>query len=205
MADALTLSPERLRATWLGEVEPRTAEAPRHTPEGWWLGAEGPFDAVVIAAGYASAALTGLRLIPIRGQVTTAAIPPGAPPTSWGGYLIPTDAGLLFGATHNRADDDPAIRAEDQATNLAGLARAMPELAARLATEPLGATAGIRAAAGDHQPHAGALGDGLFALTGLGGRGFALAPLLAEHVAALLAGTASPLEAAAARIIDPLR
>lgn len=205
MADALTLSPERLRAAWLGDVEPCAAEAPRRTPEGWWLGAEGPFDTVVIAAGYASAALTGLRLTPIRGQITTAAIPPDAPPTSWGGYLIPTDEGLLFGATHNRASDDPAIRAEDQATNLAGLARAMPELAARLATEPLGAAAGIRAAAGDHQPHAGALGEGLFTLTGLGGRGFTLAPLLAEHVAVLLAGTASPLEAASARIVDPLR
>ncbi len=205
MADALTLSPERLRAAWLDEVEPCAVEAPRHTPEGCWLGAHGPFDAVVIAAGYASAALADLRLTPIRGQVTTAAIPPGAPPTSWGGYLIPTDEGLLFGATHNRGDDDPSIRAEDQSANLAGLARAMPALAGRLATEPLGAAAGIRAAAGDHQPYAGGLGSGLFTLTGLGGRGFTLAPLLAEHVSARLAGAPSPLEAASARIVDPLR
>lgn len=205
VADALVVSPERLRAQWLGSVEPLAVAAPRRTPEGWWLGAQGPFDAVVIAAGYPSSALADLRLQPIRGQVTTAAIPPGAPPTSWGGYLIPTDTGLLFGATHGRNDADDSLRAEDQAANLQGLAARMPELAARLAALPLGANAGVRAAAGDHQPLAGALGDNLHALTALGGRGFALAPLLAEHIAALIAGVPSPLAAESARLVAPGR
>lgn len=205
MADALVVSPQRLRARWLGDVSTLEAGPPRKTPDGWWLGTEGPFDAVILAAGHASATLGSLKLRPVRGQVSTAEIPPDGPPTSWGGYLIPTDSGLLFGATHDRGDADPAVRPQDQLENLAGLARVMPALAERLRSEPLGAAAGVRATAGDHQPVAGALEDGLFALTGLGGRGFALAPLLAEHVAALVAGVASPLPLEAARLMDPLR
>jgi tRNA 5-methylaminomethyl-2-thiouridine biosynthesis bifunctional protein len=206
MADALVVSPRRLRARWLGAAEPLALEEPpRHGAEGWWLGPEGPFDAVVVAAGYASAMLAGLPLRPIRGQVTTAALAPGVPPTSWGGYLIPTDDGLLFGATHGRGDDDSAPRAEDEARNLETLASRLPDLAARLAHCPLGNIAGVRAAAGDHQPIAGSLANGLYTLTALGGRGFTLAPLLAEHVAALAAGVPSPLSGLCAPIVDPLR
>ena len=108
-------------------------------------------------------------------------------------------------ALAHTADADPAVRAADQQRNLEGLARRMPDLAAQLAGVELGAVAGVRAAAGDHQPVAGALGGGLFVLGGFGGRGFALAPLLAEHVAALLAGVPSPLSAAMARLVDPGR
>ena len=205
MADALVVSPERLRAIWASRTQPRAIEALHHGTDGWQLGSEAPFDIVVTAAGHGSAALAGLKLRPIRGQVSTAAIAPGHPPTSWGGYLIPTDDGLLFGATHQRGDADPTTRAEDQDSNLQGLARLDPALAARLRTEALGAVAGVRTAAGDHQPIAGALENGLFALTALGGRGFALAPLLAEHVAALALGVPSPLSAQAARLVDPRR
>lgn len=210
MRDALVVSPERLRKAWLGEIRPLAVDKPRRASDGWWLGGEGPFEAVVVAAGIASAHLAALRLRPIRGQVSTADIPLDTPPTSWGGYVIPTDTGLLFGATHGRGDADGAVRAEDQTANLLGLAARMPAVAARLADLPLGASAGVRAAAGDNQPIAGALGagacgDGLFTLTALGGRGFALAPLLAEHVAALVVGVASPLSADSQRLVDPQR
>jgi tRNA 5-methylaminomethyl-2-thiouridine biosynthesis bifunctional protein len=205
LGDALVVVPDRLRACWLGDVKSARVDAPVQGPDGWRIGGEGPFDAVVIAAGFATAALAGLPLRPIRGQVTTAAMPLDRPPTSWGGYVVPTESGLLFGATHDRGDADPAVRAADQQRNLEGLARRMPDLAAQLAGVELGAVAGVRAAAGDHQPVAGALGGGLFVLGGFGGRGFALAPLLAEHVAALLAGVPSPLSAAMARLVDPGR
>jgi tRNA 5-methylaminomethyl-2-thiouridine biosynthesis bifunctional protein len=46
---------------------------------------------------------------------------------------------------------------------------------------------------------------GLFILTGLGSRGFTLAPLLADHVAALALGRPSPLPAAIAALLDPGR
>ena len=42
-------------------------------------------------------------------------------------------------------------------------------------------------------------------LTGLGSRAFSFAPLLAEHVAALVLDRPSPLPAAVARQVDPAR
>jgi tRNA 5-methylaminomethyl-2-thiouridine biosynthesis bifunctional protein len=42
-------------------------------------------------------------------------------------------------------------------------------------------------------------------LAGFGARGFALAPLLAEHVVALAAGAPSPLAAPLAAVADPAR
>jgi len=46
---------------------------------------------------------------------------------------------------------------------------------------------------------------GLYILAGLGGRGFALAPLLAEHVAARATGAPSPLPLPLAGKVDPAR
>jgi tRNA 5-methylaminomethyl-2-thiouridine biosynthesis bifunctional protein len=55
-------------------------------------------------------------------------------------------------------------------------------------------------------PLAGALGEsGLYVLGGLGSRGFTTAPLLGEHVAAVLCGAPSPLPADQQRIVDPGR
>lgn len=54
-------------------------------------------------------------------------------------------------------------------------------------------------------PSRGAAGPGGFILSGLGSRGFAHAPLLAEHVASLALGQAVPLEAAGAEALDPAR
>ncbi|MDQ7813764.1 FAD-dependent oxidoreductase, partial [Brevundimonas sp.] len=65
--------------------------------------------------------------------------------------------------------------------------------------------AAIRATTPDRLPLAGALVPGLFALTGLGSRGFCVAPLLAEHIAALATGAPSPLPAALAARVDPKR
>ncbi|WP_199555984.1 tRNA (5-methylaminomethyl-2-thiouridine)(34)-methyltransferase MnmD [Sandaracinobacteroides hominis] len=194
MAEALVVSPDRLRAAWLPAVEERRVEA---LPEG--------FDILVVAAGIESAALAGVHLRAVRGQASFADLPMEAPPTSWGGYLIPTDTGLLFGATHDRGDTGWEVRDADNARNLEGLARRFPRLAARLAETPLSAAAGVRAATGDHQPLAGEVRAGLFVLTGLGGRGFTLAPLLAEHVAAQALSLPSPLSLPMQRLVSPAR
>jgi tRNA 5-methylaminomethyl-2-thiouridine biosynthesis bifunctional protein len=65
----------------------------------------------------------------------------------------------------------------------------------------------VRATTPDRLPLAGAMPgvDGLFVLGGMGSRGFCVAPLLAEHVAALATGTPSPLPADLAARISPLR
>jgi tRNA 5-methylaminomethyl-2-thiouridine biosynthesis bifunctional protein len=52
---------------------------------------------------------------------------------------------------------------------------------------------------------AGALAPGLWVLGGFGSRGFTLAPLLAEHVAAGVLGAPSPLPAPLALIVDAAR
>jgi tRNA 5-methylaminomethyl-2-thiouridine biosynthesis bifunctional protein len=71
--------------------------------------------------------------------------------------------------------------------------------------EDLSGRAGIRAATADRMPLAGALGEGLYVLGGLGSRGFVTAPLLGEHIAAQVCGAPSPLPAEASRIVHPLR
>jgi tRNA 5-methylaminomethyl-2-thiouridine biosynthesis bifunctional protein len=209
MRDALVVAPDRLREAWLGDVEQLAVSGLVRDLEGWWLQGDGrrqgPFDAVCVAAGFGSAGLAGVPLRPVRGQVAVSGVRLEGPPTSWGGYVIPCRDGLLFGATHGRGDSGDDVRAAETLQNVDGLAKVMPELAAEVAAGPLTAVAGVRAAAGDHQPVAGAVGGGLFVLGGLGGRGFTLAPLLAEHVAALVVGAPSILPAAMARLVDPAR
>jgi len=125
----------------------------------------------------------------------------------WGGYAAPLPgSGTLFGATHDRDDVGCDVRESDHGRNLALLAKARPGLAARIAAAgALQGWAGVRAATPDHLPVAGALQPGLMILGGLGGRGFTLAPLLAEHVAALALGAPSPLPRRLAAAVDPAR
>ncbi len=124
---------------------------------------------------------------------------------AWGGYVIPTRAGLLFGATHDRGQAAVDSRPGDDARNLEVLARMRPALAAALDGRTLSARAGVRASTPDRAPLAGEAAAGLFVLGGLGGRGFCLAPLLAEHIAARALGAPSPLPLHLAAHVDPKR
>ena len=123
---------------------------------------------------------------------------------AWGGYLIPTRTGVLFGATHQRGDDDVKPRAEDDAANLTSLAESRPGFAGTL-SGAMSHRAAVRVSTPDHWPMCGEIGLGMLALTGLGGRGFTLAPLLAESLAASLAGSPDPLERRLKRRLDPGR
>ncbi|HEX7946638.1 MAG TPA: FAD-dependent oxidoreductase, partial [Phenylobacterium sp.] len=98
------------------------------------------------------------------------------------------------------------LRPADHRRNLDLVAQALPRLAERLATAPLDGRASVRAVTPDRLPLAGPLGEpGLFILTGFGSRGFSLAPLLAEHVAALALGAPSPISRPAAELVAPDR
>ncbi len=84
----------------------------------------------------------------------------------------------------------------------------MGDLASRLRAAAGEDWSAVRATTRDYLPLAGSAGDampGLMVLTGLGSRGFCLAPLLAEHIAALAVGAPSPLPAALADLVDPGR
>jgi tRNA 5-methylaminomethyl-2-thiouridine biosynthesis bifunctional protein len=214
IARALTIEPEQVLAAWRGRSTSALVAGLAHHGGVWrLLDADGALIAqaeiVCLAAGLASAALTpGLRLRAVRGQVSFAAgISPPAT-ALFGGYLTPTRDGVMFGATHDRDDEGREPRPQDHRRNLAALAAVLPELAERLAGQPLEAHVGVRAATTDYLPIAGpapGAAGGLYVLTGLGSRGFTLAPLLAEHVAALALGVPSPLPSPIVALVDPSR
>ena len=96
---------------------------------------------------------------------------------------------------------------EASARNLATLAAALPALAARAeAAGPTQTRVAVRATTPDRLPVAGPLAaSGLYALTGLGSRGFCVAPLLGEHLAARILSQPSPLPRTAQRRLSPTR
>ena len=208
---AQVVDPARILAAWTGPVVQAEVATLRRDDSVWILLDAGGreilnAEVVILAAALASRDLApDLPLRPVRGQASWVRSPLAAPAAAWGGYVVPTADGLLFGATHDRDDAGADLRAADHARNLATLATALPGLAARIADAPLEGRASVRAVTPDRLPLAGGLGDGLFALTGFGSRGFSLAPLLAEHVAAQALGAPSPIGAAAAELVDPGR
>jgi tRNA 5-methylaminomethyl-2-thiouridine biosynthesis bifunctional protein len=218
---ALVLDPGPVLAAWSGRLRHVRVERIAAGDGGWNLydaaGARlAEVEAVILAAGLDAARLApGLDLRPVRGQASWVDLADldadGPPPASaWGGYAIPTRTGLLFGATHDRDDTGVELRTGDHARNLQTLAARLPVLAARLAAQladrPLDGRAALRATTADRLPLAGeGAAAGLYLLTGLGSRGFSLAPLLADHVAALALGAPSPLPQAQAALVDPGR
>jgi tRNA 5-methylaminomethyl-2-thiouridine biosynthesis bifunctional protein len=167
-----------------------------------------PAEITVVAAGARSAdfGLEGL-LYPVRGQSSLYPGLAGPTPEVFGAYLAGSPRGLVAGATHDRHDTDPEERAADHERVRRLVAARQPEIAMAMAgVKPL-AHVGLRAATGDYLPLAGPIHErpGWFALTGLGSRGFTLAPLLAEHVAALTLDLPSPLPADVAALVDPAR
>jgi tRNA 5-methylaminomethyl-2-thiouridine biosynthesis bifunctional protein len=215
MRDAMAVRPAAVLEAWLAPADRTAATVARIEPfDGRWrvLDVRGGLileaDAVVLAAGWETAALApDLPLTPVRGQADwVEGVQAG--PVAWGGYAAPTETGLLFGATHDRGETGGGPSDEAGARNLATVAARLPRLAARIAAAGPGrARTAVRATTPDRLPVAGAVAgaDGLFVLGGLGSRGFCAAPLLAEHVAALAAGAPSPLPTDLAGRVDPSR
>lgn len=213
MSEAVVLEPAALLAVWTGPVtlETVTAIEPRDGRQAL-LDETGDLiclaDIVCIAAGHASAAFApDLTLQPVRGQASWTAGPAPALGVSGKGYVIPTRDGVLFGATFDRDNADETPLDADDARNLALLAETLPDLAAKVAGRRLSSRAGIRAATRDRLPLAGAVPgrEGLFILSGLGSRGLCTAPLLAEHLVALILDAPSPLPADVAAEVNPAR
>lgn len=213
MAGALTVRPWAILEPWLKGAELVPARVERLASTGWaWsiltgTGEMHEVDAVVVAAGWGVAALLeDLSLAAVRGQADW--IAGNRPPAeAWGGYVAPTADGFLFGATHDRGDTATDVRASDTQRNLATLAGRLPELADTARKTTVRSRAAVRATTRDRLPLAGAVPGrpGLFVLGGLGSRGFCLAPLLGEYVAASVLGRPSPLPSAIARRVDPGR
>lgn len=217
MAQALVVEPARVLKAWRGPATPARVARLAHEDGVWRLFdpedrllAEA--DAVVLAGGAGQARLwPSAPIRPVRGQATWTDRPAPAP-AAFGGYAIPTRDGVLIGATHDRDVIETDAREADDRRNLQALAKGLPDLAARLTDAPLRGRAAVRATTADHLPLAGAVPDapggaigGLFVLGGLGGRGFCLAPLLAEHLTARLLTLPSPLPRGLSALVEPAR
>jgi tRNA 5-methylaminomethyl-2-thiouridine biosynthesis bifunctional protein len=215
MAPAFVVSPGRVLSAWLDPGTTRVGAAARlESHDGGWrvLDAAGTVlaeaEAVVLCAGAGNAALApDLALSPVRGQAEWIESADSPRPVAWGGYVAPTGDGFLFGATHDRGDVGTDVREGDTDRNLAALTARLPYLARTVERHAVRSRAAIRATTRDRLPVAGELPDrpGLFVVGGLGSRGFCLAPLLGEHVAALIADLPSPLPAGIAARIAPSR
>ncbi|MES2340110.1 MAG: tRNA (5-methylaminomethyl-2-thiouridine)(34)-methyltransferase MnmD [Pseudomonadota bacterium] len=212
LTGALVVEPAAILAAWCGEVV-RARVAVLSRGDGVWIltDAQGrtlaEAETVILATGH-QALWPHPELRPVRGQASWTQDGETIHAAAWGGYVLPTRDGLLFGATHDRDEVTAEVRTADHDRNRATLAAALPELAARIAQAPLAGRAAVRATTADRLPLAGAAPGaepGLFLLGGFGSRGFCAAPLLAEHVVALALGAPSPLPADLAELVDPSR
>lgn len=217
MAGALTVRPQRVLEAWLdgAAIISGTVARIEEADKGLrLLAADGSVvaeaDAVVLTAGWGTAALAeALSLRPVRGQADWIELEQAPTAAAWGGYVAPTGDGFLFGATHDRDDLDTDVRAGDTERNRTVLAGRLPELASRIDGAQTHARAAVRATTADRLPVCGALADmsfgGVYVLGGLGSRGFCVAPLLGEHLAAEIAGVPSPLPTTSSDRLKPGR
>jgi tRNA 5-methylaminomethyl-2-thiouridine biosynthesis bifunctional protein len=200
--EGLAIRPRAVTEAWLAGAERVTARIERleRTETGWRLhGADGTLaeaDLVFVAAGAGSGAVLGQDALfsPVRGQASWAEGLSLDHALAWGGYAVPYDGAVLFGATHDRGRTDTEVTAEDHARNLKSLGEALPDLAIQVSARSLHGRAAIRATTFDRLPAAGIQDEpGLYLLGGLGSRGFCTAPLLAEHLVAMALDLHSPL------------
>lgn len=193
---------------------------------------------VVLAGGGGALRLLGETacwpLEVVRGQVSilsaddaaAAGLEGLALPMSGRGYALRLDDGrVLFGASSQAGDMDPAVRSADHAANLARLERLTGQ---RVHSTPdrLEGRTGWRWNARDRLPMIGPVPDlaaaaaaprrldqprfvprlaGLYLLTALGSRGIASATLGAQLLASWMSGAPCPVEASLLDAVDPAR
>ncbi|MEC7237483.1 MAG: FAD-dependent oxidoreductase, partial [Pseudomonadota bacterium] len=122
---------------------------------------------------------------------------------SFGGYLTPAMDGFHdLGATFTRKKQDAET---GHSHNLGLLPDDWRHWMKASATKEMGSRIRRRAALPDRRPLAGCLGARLAILGGLGARGFTLAPLLGDMLAAEILGHAAPLDRAQRQGVSPLR
>lgn len=120
----------------------------------------------------------------VRGQTVTldARLPAGFPAVAGGTYVVPTDAGVVVGATYEHAFTDLAV---DAAASLA-LREKAARLVPALAEAPVvSARVGVRltvpaSVSAERLPRVGEVAPGVWLFAGFGSRGLLTAPLLAE-------------------------
>ncbi len=113
---------------------------------------------------------------------------------SFGGYLTPSWDGLHeVGATFSRDLEQPEDIAAAHAHNFALLPAGIAGLFDGMTYDGLGLRTSYRASLADRRPVTGRIADKIWMFGGLGARGFTLAPLLGEMLAAQILNRPVPL------------
>lgn len=157
-------------------------------------------------------ALDAMRLVPelplhpVRGQLSYL---PGLNADhvlktvlSYDGYAVPQGDDLLLGATFDSRVIHDAERVDDHAQNVARFRQVSDAFDFPTAMK---GRVSYRTATPDRLPLMGEVRSGLWSMVGLGSRGAALSPLLAEALAARMMGTPNPLPLSVQAIIRPDR
>ncbi len=163
-----------------------------------------------------------LRLRRVRGQISYVPADALEPPRAAvlrGGLVLPPVEGLcVVGASYDFDDDDPQVRVEGHAGNLARLERILRGEARGIDPAALAGRVGFRTVAPDRLPLVGALADedassrdkiarlpGLYGAFAYGSRGIVWASLAAELLASEIEGEPLPVEGALVDALDPGR
>ena len=125
-------------------------------------------------------------------------------PINSAGYILPKVDGITWiGSTHEREFENIEICYE------AGrelIKRTNKNFNVSLqGSDDMQMTANLRVSSKDRLPLAGKIEKNIYAIGGLGSRGFSLGPILGEHVASLINNSPSPISSGIALAIEPLR
>ncbi len=143
-----------------------------------------------------------------RGQVT--ALGPAQPllraPVCRDGYVTPQLRQHHYaGATFDQSRSEPVIDEQDHRRNLERVVSILPQAFDPASVHASAGWAGVRCVSRDRLPVVGEIAPGLFCSVALGSRGFGWAPLLAEVIAANIAGGPAPLERTILQRLSPIR
>jgi tRNA 5-methylaminomethyl-2-thiouridine biosynthesis bifunctional protein len=120
-----------------------------------------------------------------------------------GGMALPAiDGRSLVGASYDIGDEDPNLRADSHAGNLARLENMLRGASQGLDPEKLDGRVAFRAVVRDRLPLVGPLGNGLFGAFAYGSRGLLWTGLCAELLASMLEGEPLPVERKLAAAVD---
>ncbi|WP_404363036.1 bifunctional tRNA (5-methylaminomethyl-2-thiouridine)(34)-methyltransferase MnmD/FAD-dependent 5-carboxymethylaminomethyl-2-thiouridine(34) oxidoreductase MnmC [Marinobacter sp.] len=192
----------------------------------WHVSGEGEpevvCDRVILCAGHATSRLLpvfgAFRFKTIRGQVTSIPEDSLAGPKAvicGSRYLNPPHQGrCLTGATFDLRDPSPDVSLASHLENLDELETNLPGVwkGSAPAAESLSGRVAFRCTTHDYQPVVGPLTDqsgreigGLDLFTGLGSKGLAYAPLLAEYLADVITGQPQSLPVSLSQRLAPDR
>jgi tRNA 5-methylaminomethyl-2-thiouridine biosynthesis bifunctional protein len=148
-----------------------------------------------------------VRLRRVRGQLTLLPAIAGLEHVLLrGGMALPgIDGRSVVGASYDVDDEDPQLRTDSHAGNLARLEQILPGASHGLDPEHLDGRVAFRAVVRDRLPLVGPLGNGLFGAFAYGSRGLLWASLAGEIIASMLEGEPLPVERKLAGAVDPGR